>query len=94
MKKDQSFDVLFNPHAGDMTTLEVAELLDMHRVTISAWKNGRKRPHFLHRARIEDFLRAVLRAVKNQDLPLSTDLSSAERKVKLRKVLVANGFDK
>lgn len=69
---------------------EVADLLNVCRVTASRWLNYHSVPHHLIQDRVDKFLETVKAALAAGDLPLSNDIRPRERLSYLRKVFASH----
>lgn len=66
---------------------EVANVLDVSRVTVSLWLNGHTGPHKLLTRRVRHLLDAVRNAVESGELPVPSDLNRRERSSYVKRVL-------
>jgi transcriptional regulator with XRE-family HTH domain len=70
-----------------LTTVEIAKLLRVSRVTVSMWRNGRAKPHRLLQDRYDSLAEAVATATREGRLPLPVGTPHRERWMMLLKAL-------
>ena len=68
---------------------ELAALLGVSRVAVYNWKAGRTKPHKLLKERIIRVIAVLDDWMDDHELPLSEDLTPAERKSKIGKLKTA-----
>lgn len=66
---------------------DISRMLGISRVAVSLWFNGHSRPHKLLRDRVERLHKAVLGALEENSLPISSDYAKKERHGKVRDVI-------
>jgi hypothetical protein len=72
---------------ASLTPADVADLLNVSRVTGSRWLNGHFQPHALIRDRVSDLAGRVKNLLDNGSLPLATAAKSSGRYAALRSML-------
>lgn len=74
------FDVI--KKAG-LSVAEAAQIVRVSRVALFNWKAKRSKPHPQFAPRLEQFEKFLERSLQSKRLPLSEDLTKAERKTKI-----------
>jgi hypothetical protein len=67
---------------------DISKLLKVHRVTVSLWYAGKKKPHHLLLTRVNKLLDAIGRAFEAGDLPVPLDTPRRQRGLYIQEVVV------
>ena len=73
--------------AAKLQPHDIAKLLQISRVTVSAWYNGHSNPHRLLADRVAKLLDGIATAVNNGSLPVPHDVPRRERSHYLKTTL-------
>jgi transcriptional regulator with XRE-family HTH domain len=79
-------DIQIFADAG-LTPADVADLLNLSRVTVSRWFNHHTEPHALLRRRVDDLLARIKNCLDTRELPLASAAKSSTRYATLRSIL-------
>lgn len=71
---------------GRITPTDFHRLTGVSRATCSQWFSGHKKPHPLHRDRIENLVNALCKAIEVGALPISSKLAPKERSTQIKEI--------
>ena len=78
--------------AAGLRPCDIARLLNVSRVTVSLWLNGRNNPHHLIAGRVSKLLDSVRLCVEDGAFPVPRNVSRRERGLYIRDAIEAHGW--